>query len=89
MEVVRKEKQIKEVDVTVECYNLCDKCNNKIEVARYDVFECELIHKVGTAYPEGGSGDEQTMELCQKCAYDLVELLRENGYRITDREWDF
>jgi hypothetical protein len=30
MEVVKKEKQIKEVEVTVERYTLCDKCNEKI-----------------------------------------------------------
>lgn len=89
MEVVKKEKQLKEVEVVTARYNLCDKCNEKIVVDNYESFECEFIHKVGSRYPEGGSGDKQAMELCQKCAYTLVELLRENGYRITDSEWDF
>jgi hypothetical protein len=65
MQVIKKEKQMKEVDVTIESYTLCDKCN------------------------EGGSGEKQEMELCQNCAVKLVDLLRANGYRVTDSEWDW
>gem|GEM_PF-4012010 len=90
MQVIRKEKQMKEVEVTIENFNLCDKCNEKIETEyNYDAFECEFIHKTGSSYPEGGSGEKQEMELCQKCAVALVALLRQNGYRVNDSEWDF
>ena len=90
MEVVKKEKQMKEVDVTIESYTLCDKCNEKIKKEdSYDAFECEFIHKTGSSYPEGGSGEKQEMELCQKCAVELVALLRTNGYRVTDSKWDW
>ena len=90
MRVIKKEKRMKEVDVTIEDYNLCDKCNEKIEKEdSYDAFECEFIHKTGSSYPEGGSGEKQEMELCQKCAVELVALLRTNGYRVTDSEWDW
>jgi hypothetical protein len=88
MKVVKKEKQIKEVDVTIDSYSLCDKCNEKIVVGCYDAFECEFIHKTGAIYPEGGNGEKQEMELCQKCAVELVDLLRKNGYRINDSDWD-
>lgn len=90
MYVKKTEKQIKEVEVTTESYNLCDKCNCKIEKeGSFDAFECEFTHKTGSSYPEGGSGEKQEMELCQKCAVELVELLRLNGYRVTDSEWDW
>ena len=88
MRVVRKEKQMKEVYVTIEDYNVCDKCDKKIVKTNwYDAFKFEFIHKTGDEFPEGGSGDVQTMELCQECAVDLVELLRENGYRVNDSSW--
>ena len=90
MQVIRKEKQIKEVEVIIEKYNLCDKCNEEIEREdSYDAFICEFIHKTGMSYQEGGGGEKQEMELCQKCAVELVALLRQNGYRVTDSEWDW
>lgn len=89
MQVIKKEKQMKEVDVTIESYTLCDKCNERIKTDSYDAFECEFIHKTGSSYPGGGSGEKQEMELCQKCAVELVDLLRANGYRVTDSEWDW
>ena len=89
MRVVRTEKQMKEVEVTLEYYSLCDKCNCKIENDTYDAFECEIIHKTGNCYPESGDGEAQTVELCDKCAIELVELLKTNGYRITDSKWDY
>jgi hypothetical protein len=90
MQVIKKEKRMKEVDVTIEDYNLCDKCNEKIKKEdSYDDFECEFIHKTGSSYPDGGSGEKQEMELCKKCAVELVALLRTNGYRVTDSEWDW
>lgn len=87
MKVVKKEKQVKEIEVTLESYILCDKCNKKIETNVYDAFKCEFIHQTGDSYPEGGDGEKQEMELCQRCAEKLVILLRENGYRVTDSEW--
>ena len=88
MKVIETEKQMKEVDVTIGSYTYCDKCNEEIKTDNYDAFECSLIHKTGSVYPEGGSGEKQEMELCQKCAIDLVALLRENGYRVSDFDWD-
>lgn len=90
MNIIKTEKQIKEVDVVIENYNICDKCNNKIEKQdMFDSFKCEFIHETGESYPEGGSGEKQKMELCKKCVPELIQLLRDNGYRVTDSEWEF
>lgn len=89
MQVIKTERRVQEVKVVVESYSLCDKCNEKIKTDNYDAFECEFTHKTGSSYPDGGSGSIQEMELCQKCAVEFVELLRQNGYRVTDSEWDW
>ena len=89
MKVVKKEKKVKEVEVTVESYTLCDKCNERIKTGSYDYFECGFTYKTGSSYPEGGSGELQSMQLCPKCADECVELLRANGYRVTDSEWEW
>ena len=89
MYVKKTEKQIKEVDVVTESYSLCDKCNEKIRTGSYDAFEFELEYKTGSSYPEGGSGEKKEMELCDKCADDCIRLLKDNGYRINESQWDW
>jgi len=90
MRILRTEKRIKEVIQTVEDYNICDKCNNKIKTEdNWDAFECGFILKTGSKYPEGGSGDKQEMELCKECVDEFIMLLKTNGYRINESEWDY
>ena len=89
MYVKKTEKQIKEVEVTTESYSLCDKCNEKILTGSYDAFEFELKYKTGSSYPEGGNGDKAEMELCDKCADDCIQILKDNGYRINESEWEW
>lgn len=89
MYVKKTEKQIKEVEVITESYSLCDKCNKKINIGVHDAFNFELEYKTGDNYPEGGSGDKKEMELCPKCADDCIKLLKDNGYRINESEWDY
>lgn len=89
MNIYITKKVVKEVDVVMEDYTQCDKCGDKIEVDEYDVFECHLVHKSGERYPEGGNGEENTMDLCQKCTTDLMVLLYENGYNVNKGEWDY
>jgi hypothetical protein len=45
--------------------------------------------KEGVQYPEGGSGDEEVMDLCQTCARELVEKLKEMGYGIRKDRWEW
>ena len=89
MYVKKTEKQTKEVEVTTESYSLCDKCNEKIQTRSYDAFTFELEYKTGNNYPERTSGNRKEMELCDKCADDCIKLLKDNGYRINESEWDW
>jgi len=86
MKTIRKEKQ--EVEYYDKTY--CDKCGEEIKnTFKGDAFSCELNYRTGTSYPEGGSGEEWVMELCPKCAIELISLLTAKGYRIIHQEWDF
>lgn len=87
MEVIKKEKQFKEV--IVEAYDLCDKCNQKITKGNFDAFDFELVLKTGSAYPEGGSGETDEVHLCSECAPELFGLLKKKGYRVNHSKWDW
>jgi hypothetical protein len=89
MYVKKTKKEIKEVEVVTESYNLCDKCNEEIQTPGFDAFEFELEYRTGETYPECGSGDKKEMELCAKCADDCIQLLKNNGYRINESKWDW
>ena len=80
---------MKEVYVTDERYTKCDKCGKKIEKDCYDSFECKFNKKIGASFPDGGSGEEETLDICQECSEILVKLLLDNGYNIQFKEWDF
>ena len=88
MRIVRKEKQIKEVDVILKDYTVCDRCGNKIETTLYECFDFDFEIRIGEKYPEGGHGNLLEMDLCQNCVPELKQLLLDNGYRINESEWD-
>jgi len=88
MEVKVTEKVVKEVEVTKDFYNECDKCKCRIQIDNFDTFECNFKYQKGDVYPEGGSIDETTMELCQKCGKELLETLKSLEYRLNFRKLD-
>jgi hypothetical protein len=89
MEVIKKHKEMKEVYVTDEHYTICDKCGQKIHTNYYDAFNFKFSRRTGTEYPEGGSGEEETLDLCQDCSIKIVHLLKVNGYNVQFKEWDW
>lgn len=76
-------------EVVTKCYKLCDKCGIIIKNKQYDAFNFELEYKTGTAYPEGGSGDKYELDLCENCAPKAIQLLKENGFKVQESEWDW
>lgn len=89
MQILKKEKRMMEVDVTIENYFLCDKCNQKINHENYNAFDFQLKHRTGTNYPSGGAGDEISMDLCEACADEFIQLIRTNEYRTSESHWDY
>ncbi len=88
MEVKKTRKVIKEVE-TIEFYYTCDKCGEKITSGSFDAFEFDFELKEGSCYPEGGSGKKQLLDLCKTCAWDAVNLLKENGFKVREEDWDY
>lgn len=88
MKVFKKEMKMREV--ITESHTLCDKCGQKIESEHsFDAFECEFTYKTGDNYPEGGSGSELTLDLCQKCGKEAIEILKSNGFNVQENEWSY
>jgi len=81
----RKEKRTQ--DVIVESYCTCDKCKKRIKQKPYDAFDFDFELKTGFAYPSGSGGKKQVMDLCQECATELVEKLKNDGYAIREIDW--
>jgi hypothetical protein len=63
MKVIKKEKQIKEVDVTINSYKLCDKCNEKIKTNNYDAFKCEFLHTTFRVLAKGKNSSTKVQPL--------------------------
>jgi hypothetical protein len=89
MEVKVTQKVVKEVEVTTDFYDECDKCKTRIKTGNFDSFECDFKYQEGNVYPEGcGDISQTTMELCQRCGQELVETLKSLGYRLNFRKLD-
>ena len=89
MKVKKTEKQIKEVDVVVDNYTLCDKCHQRIKQVHGDAFDFTFELKTGFATPSGGNGEAQEIDLCKNCALELVSNLKASGYMVNETEWDY
>lgn len=67
----------------------CDLCATEITQKQFEVNEVEVSLKQGSNYPEGGSGDTTSFDLCSKCfAEKLIPWLRAQGAEPATKEWD-
>lgn len=86
MKVRNTKKVVKEVDEVVESYTECDKCKEKIKKGFFDRFSCIFEYREGVVYPEGGSYEKTSMDLCQGCGGELINTLESLGYRLSSEE---
>jgi len=88
-------KHMKKVDVPATTrdavdFVTCDLCGAKIEEGRNDVNEIEVRHKTGSSFPEGGIGEETSVDMCGKCFDEkLVPWLRSQGAEPRTEDWDW
>lgn len=70
----------------------CDICGLKIigPDDDYKIDEIDISRRTGTNYPEGGSGEELSIDLCGSC-FDshLIPLIKAAGGKPTVTEWDW
>lgn len=80
--------EIPATTIEVVHFVICDLCGAKIEESSYDVDEVEVRHKTGDNYPEGGSGEETSIDMCGKCFDEkLVPWLRSQGAAPRTEDW--
>lgn len=68
----------------------CDLCGQKIARLKGNADEVEVKHRTGSAYPEGGGGEEVSVDLCGPC-FDgkLIPWLESQGAKPTHKDWEF
>lgn len=68
----------------------CDKCTKDIKTLSGEVFEYDWFKmKTGSVYFDGGSMVEYKMDLCQSCSEKAIEILKDNGFDITERDLSY
>lgn len=72
----------------------CDICKETTKTnwqnEHYDATETEIRLKTGNNYPEGGSGEETTIDICPRCFQEkLIPWVQSHGGEPTTREWDW
>lgn len=68
----------------------CDICKKRITVGKFEIDEVEIRHRIGDDYPECGSGEETTVDLCGSCfSAKLLPWLESQGAEPTTTEWDY
>jgi hypothetical protein len=71
----------------------CDICKRTFagdvwEKKFYTVLETQVSMKTGVSYPEGGSGEKLTFDICPTCFKEkLIPALKELGAQPTTSEW--
>ena len=75
-------------NVQVSSAVFCDKCGIQVKTTVFDAFDFDFELRTGEQFPESGTGDKYTLDLCPACADDIVKDLKHNGYNIQESEWD-
>ena len=88
MEIIKKQKVVKEVYEVVEQYNVCDKCGKNLDDKEYeDAFSCEFDYTTGYSYnSEERQTESQTLELCENCGEEAMKILSNNGFKFQTSE---
>lgn len=82
----------REYDALVE--TKCDLCGKTTKSewkdGSFDALEVEVRLKTGSSYPDGGSGDETTVDICPECfRTKLIPWVESHGGKATTKEWDW
>lgn len=85
----RKSESTFQVLVDVKC-DICGATSkSEWKETQFDATEVEVRLKTGSSYPEGGSGDETTVDLCPSCFQKkLIPWIQSQGGTPTTKPWD-
>jgi hypothetical protein len=82
MEIIEEsEKTIRTKTVVAIVCDLCKRQQkgDSFESKPFELIEIEVKSRIGTSYPEGGSAQEISYDLCPACFERLDEWLRSQG----------
>ncbi len=69
---------------------VCDLCQKTIKEERYEVDTVVVTYRNGDNYPEGGSGEETSFDVCSDCWKEkLLPWFKEQGASPQCEEWDW
>jgi hypothetical protein len=77
--------------VSVTC-DLCKRVSKfpNFKESNFDALEIEVKMRTGNSYPEGGSGEEVSFDICPECFQKkLMPFLQAQGAEPTQTEWDW
>ena len=70
--------------------NTCDMCGKVIVTKMYEELEIVVSYKYGDNYPEGGSGDTKSVDLCPECfKNELIPFLESKNCKIQTEKWSW
>ena len=68
----------------------CDLCKKEIKEEGYQVNEVTITHRTGDNYPEMGSGEEASVDMCGECfELKLTPWLKSQGAEPLVAEWEW
>lgn len=68
----------------------CDVCGDEIKEERYSAEEVTVKRRTGCSYPDGGSGQEVSVDMCGKCFDEkLVPWLESQGVKPKTEDWEW
>lgn len=72
----------------------CDLCGKTTKTewkaGCFDSCEVAVRYKTGSSYPEGGSGEQTTVDICPDCfTSKLIPWVQSQGGEPTTKEWEW
>ena len=68
----------------------CDICKCDIDPKASEVEKVKPVRTTGLNYPEGGSGEEDIVDMCGQCFYEkLVPWIQSQRVKPSTKDWDW
>ena len=78
----------KEVELVFK--TTCDLCRDEINPEIFVVEDVEVKCRTGHSYPESGSGEEVSFDICKNCFFTKLQpWLESQGAVPTTTEWEW
>lgn len=67
----------------------CDRCGGEIDTGgSFEYWNSRFHITQGNHYPEGDFREVEEAHFCESCAYDIKQILIDNGVTFEERDYD-